>query len=117
MRASACVSWQVGIRATFDNKRNAFIATATQPIPAGRELLFYYGSLCHEAWINLYGFAPPDARPCPKPPSPKAAGKAGKAAAKPPKGYPFAMPLAKQGKKSPLATKKAGVKLVGGKLP
>ena len=58
---------QVGIRAAFDDGRNAFVATATQPIPAGRELLFYYGSMCHESWINLYGFAPPDAQPCPKP--------------------------------------------------
>ena len=98
---------QVGIRATFDDRRNAFVATATQPIPAGRELLFYYGSMCHESWINLYGFAPPDARPCPKP---KATATAkGKAGSK--------INMKMQGKKllTPMATKNAGVKLLPGK--
>ena len=105
---------QVGIRATFDDRRNAFVATATQPIPAGRELLFYYGSMCHESWINLYGFAPPDARPCPKP---KAAATAkGKAGSKiKATNGPFGMKM--QGKKllTPMATKNAGVKLLPGK--
>ncbi len=31
------------------------------------ELLFYYGSLCREAWINMYGFAPKEARACSSP--------------------------------------------------
>ena len=81
---------------------------ARQSAPtAGRELLFYYGSMCHESWINLYGFAPPDARPCPKP---KATATAkGKAGSK--------INMKMQGKKllTPMATKNAGVKLLPGK--
>ena len=57
---------QVGIRAHFDDEQHAFIATASQPIQMGTELLFYYGSMCKEAWHNLYGFAPVDASPCGK---------------------------------------------------
>jgi len=71
---------QVGIRAQFDEKANAFVATASWPIKAGTELLFYYGSLCRESWINMYGFAPAEAAKCPPArPSlaPKAKGKAG----------------------------------------
>ena len=60
---------QVGIRAHFDDKLHGFVATASQPIAKGTELLFFYGSLCREAWVNLYGFAPLEARPCLREPS------------------------------------------------
>ena len=36
---------QVGIRAQFDHRAQAFVATATQPIAQGSELLFYYGTM------------------------------------------------------------------------
>jgi len=49
---------QVGIRADFSSKAGAFIAKATQPIEVGTELLFWYGNMCYEKWINMYGFAP-----------------------------------------------------------
>ncbi len=55
---------QVGIRAEFNVAAKGFVATATAPIAQGSELLFYYGTMCKEAWINLYGFAPAEARPC-----------------------------------------------------
>lgn len=55
---------QVGIRAEFNVASQGFVATATAPIAQGSELLFYYGTMCQEAWINLYGFAPAEARPC-----------------------------------------------------
>ena len=55
---------QVGIRAEFDDTRHAFVVTASEPIAAGTELLFYYGSQCRESSINMYGFAPSEARPC-----------------------------------------------------
>lgn len=58
---------QVGIRAEFNVAMQGFVATATAPIAQGSELLFYYGTMCQEAWINLYGFAPADARPCRSP--------------------------------------------------
>jgi len=57
---------QAGVRAQFDDKANAFVATASWPIKKGSELLFYYGSLCKESWINMYGFAPAEARQCPE---------------------------------------------------
>ena len=47
---------QVGIRAEFSDAKHAFVATATQPIAKGSELLFYYGNMCRDAWINMYGF-------------------------------------------------------------
>ena len=47
---------QVGIRAHFDDEQHAFIATASQPIQMGTELLFRQRSMCKEAWDNLYGF-------------------------------------------------------------
>ena len=43
---------QVGVRADFSSKAGAFIAKATQPIEAGTELLFWYGNMCYERWIN-----------------------------------------------------------------
>jgi len=49
---------QVGVRADFSSKAGAFIAKATQPIEAGTELLVWYGNMCYERWINMYGFAP-----------------------------------------------------------
>lgn len=55
---------QVGIRANFDGNAHAFVATATQPIKEGTELMFYYGSMCKDSFVNLYGFAPANARPC-----------------------------------------------------
>ena len=55
---------QVGIRAEYDSGKNAFVAIATQPIEAGTEMLFYYGSYCREGWTNLYGFAPEGTKPC-----------------------------------------------------
>ena len=55
---------QVGIRAHFDDKKHAFVSTAAQPIAEGAELLFYYGTMCREAWISMYGFAPSEAEPC-----------------------------------------------------
>ena len=72
---------QVGIRAQFDDKTDAFVATATSPIKAGTELLFYYGSLCREQWVNMYGFAPTEARPC-RNTADKAAGASGKPSSK-----------------------------------
>jgi hypothetical protein len=56
---------QVGIRAEFDSAEHAFVVTATQPIAEGEELLFYYGSICIDQWIRIYGFSPPNARKCP----------------------------------------------------
>lgn len=58
---------QVGIRARFDDKEHAFVATASQPIAAGSEMLFYYGTMCRDGWINLYGFAPREAHECGNP--------------------------------------------------
>ena len=55
---------QVGIRAEYSDKAKGFVAVATQPIAEGTELLFYYGSMCKDAWVNLYGFAPAEAKPC-----------------------------------------------------
>ena len=68
---------QVGIRAEFDERAHAFVATATQPIKAGTELLFYYGTMCRESWIVMYGFAPREARPCREPTKPGETGKLG----------------------------------------
>ena len=50
--------------AHFDDKAHAFVATAAQPIREGTELLFYYGTMCRESWISMYGFAPSEAEPC-----------------------------------------------------
>ena len=55
---------QVGVRAEYSSVRRAFVLTATQPIAAGTEILFYYGTMCRDAWVNLYGFAPSEAKPC-----------------------------------------------------
>ena len=56
---------QVGLRCRFDDKAGAFVLRATAPIKAGSELLFFYGAFCYEASINMYGFAPAGAKPCP----------------------------------------------------
>ena len=47
---------QVGIRASYDDKRQGFAAKTVQPIKAGQELLFYYGNFCIDDAINMYGF-------------------------------------------------------------
>lgn len=71
---------QVGIRARFDDKQHAFVATAAQPIAEGSELLFYYGTMCREGWINLYGFAPEEARSCGNPSKANGSGRSSKSA-------------------------------------
>ncbi|KAL1523047.1 hypothetical protein AB1Y20_018007 [Prymnesium parvum] len=55
---------QVGLRVHFNDARHAFVMVATEAIPQGRELLFYYGTMCKEAMIDLYGFTVAYARPC-----------------------------------------------------
>ena len=91
----------MGIRAQFDDAKHAFAATASWPIKAGTELLFYYGSLCREAWVNMYGFAPKEAKPCaaPRPPAAplraKAAGLYGKPMGKPMGKLPGGKPMGK----------------------
>ncbi len=55
---------QVGIRASYDNRRAGFVARTVQPIKAGAELLFYYGNFCIDDAVSMYGFAPSDAPPC-----------------------------------------------------
>ena len=48
---------QVGIRASYDDKRQGFAAKTVQPIKAGQELLFYYGNFCIDDAINMYAAA------------------------------------------------------------
>ena len=50
---------QVGIRASYDDKRQGFAGKTVQPIKAGEELLFYYGNFCIDDAINMCGVAPP----------------------------------------------------------
>ena len=52
---------QVGIRASYDNKRAAFVARTVQPIKKGAELLFYYGNFCYDDAIRCA--ARPNATP------------------------------------------------------
>ena len=49
---------QVGIRASYDDKRQGFAGKTVQPIKAGEELLFYYGNFCIDDAINMCGVAP-----------------------------------------------------------
>jgi hypothetical protein len=55
---------QMGLRVRFSNSDHAFVASATQDIQKGDEILFYYGTLCKEMSVNVYGFAPNGSRPC-----------------------------------------------------
>jgi len=55
---------QVGIRASYDDKRQGFAGKTVQPIKAGQELLFYYGNFCIDDSVSMYGFAPESAPPC-----------------------------------------------------
>ena len=59
---------QVGIRASYDDKRQGFAGKTVQPIKAGQELLFYYGNFCIDDAINMCGIAPllyfPVTAPC-----------------------------------------------------
>ena len=48
---------EVGIRASYDDKRQGFAAKTVQPIKAGQELLFYYGNFCIDDAINMYAVA------------------------------------------------------------
>jgi len=66
---------QVGIRASYDNKRGGFVARTVQPIKAGAELLFYYGNFCIDDAVSMYGFAPTSASPCKAPTHGKKRGK------------------------------------------
>ena len=58
--AGAADAWppceQVGLRVSFENRRHAFVLVATERIRAGSELLFYYGTFCKDAMIDMYGF-------------------------------------------------------------
>ena len=49
----------MGIRASYDDKRQGFAGKTVQPIKAGEELLFYYGNFCIDDAINMCGVAPP----------------------------------------------------------
>ena len=44
---------QIGIRTRYSNTARAFIATASQPIEQGTELLFYYGNMSVRVAIKL----------------------------------------------------------------
>ena len=55
---------QVGISTDFSPAAGGFVATANKRIAAGSELLFHYGRKCREISVNMYGFAPDEARPC-----------------------------------------------------
>ena len=69
---------QVGIRVHFDDAKHAFVAVSTRAVTAGSELLFYYGTMCKEEWINTYGFSPQEAHPCADKLSTQLAGRAKK---------------------------------------
>jgi len=55
---------QVGLRVSFKDSRHAFVMVATEAVDKGAELLFFYGTFCKEAMIDLYGFAVSYARDC-----------------------------------------------------
>ena len=48
----------MGIRASYDDKRQGFAGKTVQPIKAGKELLFYYGNFCIDDAINMCAVAP-----------------------------------------------------------
>lgn len=54
------------LTARYDDERDSFVLTASQPIAKGAEMRFSYNGagLCREAALNRYGFAPADAERC-----------------------------------------------------
>ena len=55
---------QAGVRIAFDDQQHALVATTTQRIVEGSEILFHYGSHCTEEYQDMYGFSPPTSAPC-----------------------------------------------------